>query len=263
MLIEVLIAGAILGAVGFLLGAALWFASKKFHVEKDDRIEKITACFPGANCGGCGYAGCSNYAEAIVHKGAPVTLCGGIGKEEAKIISDVLGIEPVYIEKKTAFVKCYGGLDISDRKYKYQGLDDCVAASRLHDGPMDCKYGCVGLGNCVKVCPTGAISVVLGVALVDKNTCIGCGVCAKACPKNIIDIVTVPVKAFVACSSHDKAAVTKKHCSLGCLGCKVCEKTCKYGAIKVIDNVAVVDNSLCTVCGACVEKCPIHIIEIN
>ncbi len=263
MIKEVLIAGGVLAAIGFILGAALWYASQRFYFKEDDRVERIAACFPGANCGGCGYPGCANYAEAIVYKGASLTLCGGCGADEVKIMSEIMGIEPVYAEKKTAYVKCYGGNTVSLHKYKYQGIIDCEAAARLLDGPMDCRYGCVGLGNCTKVCPTGAIKVVLGVATVDKNTCIGCGVCVKACPKQVIDVVTMPVKAFVACSSHDKGAVTKKHCKLGCIGCKICEKTCQFDAIKVIDNLAVVDSKLCTVCGACVDKCPINIIEIN
>ena len=262
MLINVLVAGGVLAAIGFILGALLWFASKTFHVEEDSRIDDITSCLPGANCGGCGYPGCSGYAAAIVNDGVPANLCGVADSAAVAKITDILGVEAIEHERKTAFVRCRGGNNIANKKYVYHGMNDCIAEARLLDGHMACKYGCIGFGTCTTVCPTHAISVVDGVAVVDQQKCIGCGVCANICPKHVIDIVPVSTRAFIACSSHDKGAVTKMNCASGCLGCKLCEKVCPHGAIKVDSNVASVDSSLCTACGACVEKCPIHIIKI-
>ncbi len=262
MIVKVLIAGGILGGIGFILGAALWFAAKTFEVKQDDRIDKITACLPGANCGGCGYPGCAAYAAAMVNGGAKLDLCGVCDSEGVAKISEILGVEAVAHERKTAFVRCRGGNEIANKKYVYHGMADCIAEARLLDGHMSCKYGCIGFGTCATVCPTGAINVVDGVAVVTQEKCIGCGLCANICPKKVIDIIPVSTRAFVACSSHDKGAVTKANCASGCLGCKLCQKVCEHNAITINDNVARVDSALCVACGACVEKCPIHIIKI-
>ncbi len=262
MLTEVLTAGAILGVTGFILGAALWFAAKTFFVEEDERIEKITACLPGANCGGCGYAGCTNYADAIVNDGAPINLCGACTPENFDNISKIVGAAASDKEKMIAFVKCRGGNNIANKKYDYHGMHDCAAAARILDGDKQCKYGCLGFGTCATVCPTGAISVIDGVAVVDKDMCIGCGACQKICPKGVIQMVPASAKVFVACSSQDKGAATRGNCASGCIGCKLCQKTCTHGAITVTNNFATIDNNICVACGDCVNKCPLHLIQM-
>ncbi len=261
MLIKVIIAAAILGVIGLVLGAALSFASKVFYVKEDERIAQIIECLPGANCGGCGFAGCANYADAIVNNGEPINRCPGCKQSELDKISQIVGAEAVAAEPKVAHVRCSGGNLYANKKYEYYGMSDCAAASRLLDGFMECKYGCLGFGTCAAVCPQHAISVIDGVAVVDKTLCNGCGVCAKSCPKHVIDIIPRDTKVTVSCVSHDKGALTRKNCQSGCLGCKICEKTCEHGAIKVVDNVAVIDFSLCTGCGDCAQKCPKKIIK--
>lgn len=262
MIINVVIAALILGASGLVLGAALSFASKVFFVEEDERIAKITELLPGANCGGCGYAGCSNYADAIVNNGQPINSCPSCKQEAIDAISEIVGVASASAEKKVAYVRCNGGNNFANKKYEYYGMNDCAAASRLLDGFMECKYGCLGFGNCASVCPNSAISIIDGVAVVDEKLCNGCGACAKICPKHVIDIIPADAKVRVRCSSHDKGATTKKNCNSGCLGCKICEKSCEHGAIKVVDNVATIDFTLCVQCNVCAEKCPKKIIKI-
>lgn len=263
MIIKALIAGAIVGGIGLVLGAALWFASKTFAVKQDERIEKITECLPGANCGGCGYAGCSNYASEIITNGAPINLCGALTADGLEKISQIIGVGAELKEKTVAFVKCSGGNDVANKKYQYYGMSDCAAATRLLQGHMMCTYGCVGFGSCATVCPVGAVSIINGVAKVDADSCIGCKACVNVCPKNVIEIIPASAKIAVACSSSDKGASTRKNCLSGCIGCKKCEKSCEAGAITVTDNVARIDASKCTACGKCQELCPVKIIKVR
>ena len=124
-------------------------------------------------------------------------------------------------------------------------------------------YGCLGYGDCVKVCKFGALSIVDGVAHVDEELCTGCGACAKACPHLLIGMVPVKNHVAVRCSSRDKGAVVRKVCSAGCIGCMMCTKVCPTGAITVSDFLAAIDPEKCTNCGACAEKCPVKVISIG
>ena len=83
---EIIIAIAILGGLGIIFGAVLAAASKVFYVETDPRLEKLNECLPGANCGGCGYAGCGGYAEAVLNGEAEIGLCASGGTECAQAI---------------------------------------------------------------------------------------------------------------------------------------------------------------------------------
>lgn len=65
----------VLGLTGLAMGLFLAFASKKFEVEVDPKIEQIMGILPGANCGGCGFPGCAGYAAAVVNEGAGMSLC--------------------------------------------------------------------------------------------------------------------------------------------------------------------------------------------
>ena len=260
MIVKVLIAGGILGAIGFVLGAALWFAAKTFHVEQDDRIDKITACLPGANCGGCGYAGCAGYAAAMVNDGAKLDLCGVCDSEGVSKISEILGVEAVSHERKTAFVRCRGGNEVANKKYVYHGMADCIAEARLLDGHMSCKYGCIGFGTCTTACKYDAIHIVDGIAKVDREKCVGCMACAKVCPRDLIVPVDYNHYTVIACASKARGATTIRGCSSGCIGCGQCVKACPYDAIRVEDNLAIIDYSKCTSCGLCAIICPQQMI---
>ncbi len=263
MIVKVIIAAAILGVMGLILGAALSFASKMFYVKEDERIAQITNLLPGANCGGCGYAGCSNYADAIVSNGEAINCCPSCKQDVLDKISKIVGVETVAAEPCVAHVRCNGGNLYANKKYEYYGMTDCAAASRLLDGFMECKYGCLGFGTCASVCPCSAISIIDGVAKIDKEVCIGCGACVSACPKKVIEIIPRDSAVIIDCSNKDKGAITRKNCQSGCLGCKICEKNCPSNAVHVVDNVAVIDFSICTHCGICAEKCPKNIIKLT
>ncbi len=250
-----------MGALGLILGALLAIASKIFAVEKDEVAEAITQVLPGANCGSCGFAGCSAYASAISKDGAKINACSPGGQNAADAIAGILGVESAQVEEKIAVVRCNGTKDVATDKYVYSGIEDCGAIATLQGaGQKSCGYGCLGFGSCIKVCSRGAISIENGIAVIDTEKCGGCGECVAACPKHLIEVVPKKTKYIVKCQSCDKGAQMKEKCSVGCIGCKICEKNCEAGAITIVNNHAVIDYEKCTGCGVCATKCPKKII---
>lgn len=244
----------IVGGIGLVLAIVLSLASKFFAVPTDEKIEKIRECLPGANCGACGYSGCDGYAEALAN-GAEPNLCTPGGTATATALSEVLGVEIEAI-KKIAVVHCHHSLDKATSAFAYSGAATCSAASLMYGGPLDCKYGCLGFGDCIKVCDFGALSLVDGNIVVDREKCGACGKCVTACPKGIISIERADATYYVACSNKNKGAASRKMCSAACIGCGKCAKVCPSGAITVNDNLAVIDPEKCTGCGECERNCP-------
>jgi Na+-translocating ferredoxin:NAD+ oxidoreductase RNF subunit RnfB len=257
---DILIATLIVAAVGLLCAAMLVLAAKFFAVSEDETEKSIRECLPGANCGACGYAGCDGYAKALAEdKGkntVKTNLCTPGADAAAKAIAEILGVEFEDVVEQVAVVHCYGDCNHTSNKMDYVGIQSCEAAKTMYGGNGKCTFGCIGLGDCVKVCPQEAICIENGMAHIDTRKCIGCGLCAKACPRGIISIMDDVERVLVTCNNKDKGAVAKQKCSNGCIGCKKCEKTCPNGAITVIDNNAIVDYEKCTHCGACAEACP-------
>ncbi len=258
-MIEILLAVAVVGAVALVAGVGLAFASKFLAVPADEKFEAVRAALPGANCGACGFSGCDGYAEAIAKGEAECNKCPVGGDKTAAELSEILGVEVVAV-KKVAFVACGKTDEKTVLKYHYEGINTCAAASLLYNGPLSCQFGCIGLGDCVTVCPQKAISVNDGAAKVDKDLCTGCGLCSKTCPKGLISILPADFKYAVACSNKDKGGVAMKACKSACIGCTKCAKNCPSGAITITDNLANINQELCTGCGECAKVCPNHCI---
>ena len=226
---------------------------------------------PGANCGGCGYAGCGGYAEAVLNGEAPIGKCASGGNECAQAMAAIMGVKAEAVARKVALVRCSGekvydadGNLTKGAKVKanYEGFKDCLAASKVGgSGPLSCKFGCLGYGSCTKACKYGAISVKNGVAVVDEDLCVGCMACAAVCPRNLIIPVEPDRNVVIACNSMAKGAVTTRACTVGCIGCGLCKKICPKGAITVTNNLAVIDYSLCDNCGLCATVCPKKLIK--
>lgn len=249
-----------IGGMGVIFGILLAVASKLFEVKKDERIPKISEILPGANCGGCGYAGCLAYAEAMTAGEAPVNCCPSCNQEKVNLISEILGVEAEESVAKKAFVMCSGKTGIAMPKYIYDGAEDCHTAARLAGGHKACSYACIGLGSCVKKCKFNAISVKDGIAVIDREKCVGCGVCVDECPKAVIKLLPENTRVQVLCSSKDTGKQTRRVCSIGCIGCGICVKNCPQQAIELSDNKAFIDSDKCVNCGICAEKCPQKII---
>ena len=270
-MVEILIAIGILGGLGLVFGLVLAAASKVFYVETDPRLEQLNACLPGANCGGCGYAGCAGYAEAVLNGEAPIGKCASGGNECSQDMAAIMGVKAVEVTRKVALVRCSGekrydksGNLVSGAKLKaeYEGFQDCIAASRIGgNGPLSCKFGCLGFGTCVKVCKYDAISVVNGVAKVNEDRCVGCMACASVCPRNLIVPVEPDRNVVIACASLAKGAVTTRGCTVGCIGCGLCKKICPKDAITIEKNLAIIDYSKCDNCGLCATVCPKKLIK--
>ena len=277
--------------LGFILAIIIVFADKKFYVPENVTVKKIRDLLPGANCGACGFTGCMAFAEAIVNGKANLNGCAPGGTDVAGSIAGIMGDTTVIKGvDKTAKIHCKGGNDEAKERAIYDGIHDCFAAVLVNNGSKECEYGCLGFGNCVSVCPFGAISINKnGVAVVNDEKCVGCGVCVSSCPRKLIEISSESQKIFVACSNHDRGAKVKAYCSVGCTGCTLCTKAVIVANSIEMDNflpklnyetdenfiVAMTKcpshcftdlakgrpivniDTKCTGCRKCVEACPI------
>ena len=259
----IIIASAVIAAIGLLGAVLLVTASKLFAVTEDERIREVELALPGANCGSCGYAGCAAYAKAIV-EGAPVNQCVAGGSAAAEKIAAIMGVEAGDATEYKAMVACRGDLSHTKKRYEYHGIPSCAACNVLYNGDSSCPFGCLGFGDCVKACKFDAIEIVDGIARVDPKKCTGCGACKTACPKRIIFMYEYKrkPKPIVMCSNHKKGVDTRRECTAGCIGCGKCVKNCPVNAITIHDNVARVDYDKCISCRKCVTNCPMNCIII-
>lgn len=259
---DVLIAAAFVAGLGLVCAVLLVLAAKFMSVKEDERLPKVRACLPGANCGACGFAGCDGYAKALIEdEDLKCNLCVPGASAVSKELSEILGRKYESTVKTVAVVRCSGNCKATKPRFEYVGIKRCGAANMFYGGAGSCSYGCIGIGDCAMSCPQSAICLDSGIARVDTELCIGCGICTKVCPHGIITLLPVNYGNVVVCASNDKGAVTRKFCTNGCIGCGKCQRTCKYDAIKVINNLAVIDYNKCTSCGECVGVCPVNCIR--
>lgn len=245
-----------LAIIGFSAGAILALAGRIFHVAVDPKVGALSEILPGVNCGACGYAGCAAYAEALALGGVELNLCAPGGEIVNQAIAKILEKKVNEKIKKVVQVACNGGSRSTD-KYQYLGVGTCTAANQLAGGFKSCFYGCLGLGDCFKICPFDAITMSSSnLPIIDKDKCTACLKCIKACPKNLLVLTLYQPKHFVFCQSHDKGSLVRNHCKIGCIGCGLCVRNCTYEAIEMRDNVAYIIPEKCTNCGVCLEKCP-------
>ena len=250
-ILPALIIALIAGVLAFLLA----YLGRKLKVDKDERIDQVAEHLAGANCGGCGYAGCSAFAEAVVKGEADINKCAATSKENKAEIGKILGVDVADQERTVAVVHCMGG-DYCNTRYDYKGYYSCESEELLVGGNKSCSSGCLGLGTCKASCPYHAINVVGGVAKVDYQKCRSCGACMIKCPKKLISRIPLKAQVYVACSSHCKGKEVMGACSKGCIGCGKCAKVCPHGAITMENNLPVIDYSKCTGCGTCKDGCP-------
>ena len=235
--------------------------SKVCFVKTDERAENIASNLAGANCGGCGYAGCADFAKALSEGKAEISDCGPTSNEGKAEIAKILGIPFSGSEPMFAIVHCAGGA-ISKDKFLYVGNEGCKAQNLFLGGRKQCPSGCLGGGTCKEICPYHAIEIEKGVAFADKTLCEACGVCVKNCPKNIIELIPKSAKVYVACSTHCKGREVIDACSAGCISCGLCVKNCPKQAIVMDNGVPVIDYSKCSGCTVCVIKCPRKCIKL-
>lgn len=259
-LINIAVPVAVMAALGVAFGAALALALKVFGVKSDEAITRILSLLPGVNCGACGKPGCASFAEALAKGEVMPAGCVVSSEEARKSIAKLLGLDHSQKVRTTATVLCNGGVRAVD-KYAYRGIRSCKAASLLFGGHKVCSFGCLGLGDCVDVCPFDAIKMGSdGLPVVDEAKCTSCGNCVKACPKSLYVLLPVSVKYYVKCSSKDPGGMTAKACRSGCIACMKCEKACPSLAAKVESNLSRIDPIRCQNIGKCFEVCPTKVV---
>lgn len=254
-------------AVGLLLGFIISLASHFLSVPKEERIEQIEELLPGANCGACGFAGCAAYAEAIVLNGAPLTRCTSLNADGLQQIGEIMGQKvEAQAEPEKAFIACHAApFDKEATQFLYGGLADCNSRALFYKGPKKCKYGCLGGGSCIEVCPVNAIyRNKRNRVVIDRKKCISCRKCLEVCPMNVIRMIPESANYAVACSHPGKGVQTKADCGVGCLGCSLCVKNSPEGGFFMDGFLAKIDYACSGDRAKAAEKCPVHcIVEIK
>jgi len=247
-----------LAGLGTVFGVGLAIAAKRFAVQVDPRVEKVLDVLAHAHCGACGYAGCEQYAEAVVkNPDVAPNLCTPAGAKGAEAVALITGKKADLREPIFARIMCQGSTSRSRRKFIYEGVIDCRAAVLAGGGDKSCANGCLGYGTCTRVCPFDALHMGNeGLPVVDITKCTGCRKREQACPKKVIEVLPASRMVLVACHSRDKGGDTRKNCDVGCIACGACVKVCPFDAPSIQNNFSRIDINKCKVCGLCVAKCP-------
>jgi len=259
-----------LSTMGLIAALILYFVAQKFKVYEDPRIDEVEDILPSANCGGCGFPGCRNFAEALVKADSFDDLyCPVGGNEVMAQAAGILGKEAVEADPKVAVLRCAGSFENRPRTNLYDGASNCTIVHNLYTGDTDCPFGCFGLGECVDACDFEAMYMdeKTGLPVIIDDKCVACGACVEACPRDIIELRKrnkKDRKIFVSCINEDKGGIAKKYCSVACTGCTKCFKICPFEAITMGTNLAFIDSEKCKLCRKCVVECPTNAIhEIN
>jgi electron transport complex protein RnfB len=252
---------ALLG-VGAAAAVVLAVASQLLKVEENPLVEMVSEVLPGANCGGCGFAGCDAYAAAVVvNPDVPANLCTVGGAECAAKVGEISGKAVVAGEPMVCFRRCSRVEGNVLDKFEYVGMESCESAAILEGGPFMCSWACVGLGDCVRACPFDAMSIQDGMVAIDSGKCVSCGQCVKTCPHHILQIIPRRARVISVCATRDKLKAVSDVCDVGCISCSKCIKACPAKAIYMEDNRIEVDHAKCIAYGAscaevCVNSCP-------
>jgi Na+-translocating ferredoxin:NAD+ oxidoreductase RNF subunit RnfB len=262
-----------LSAIGIAAAVILYFVAQRFKVIEDPNIDLVEEALPAANCGGCGYPGCRNFAEAIVKQAKDEGNISGLncpvgGNETMTKAAAIVGLEAEESDPLIAVVRCSGSHANAPQKAVYDGPATCAFAHALFSGESGCPYGCLGCGDCVRSCDFDAIHMDAETGLpVVNDKCVACGACVDACPRNIIELRPKGKKdrrIFVSCINQEKGGPAKKNCGVACIGCGKCVKVCPFDAITLENNLAYIDPIKCKLCRKCVPECPTNAIhELN
>jgi len=252
---------AIVGGLGLIFSVGLSIASIYLTIKTDLRYEKMLSVLASANCGACGYPGCSGYAKAIL-QGADFNLCTPGGQKTLDAISELLGKKAEAKAKEVARVNCNGTEANCEQRLIYDGLQTCRATTLMTDSTKKCLYGCEGYGDCVVSCMFDAIHMGPGrIPIVDEEKCTACGKCVKSCPKHLITIQPFETRTYIACSNPDKGKAVTSVCKAGCIACELCVKKCPKGALVMKNGIPVWDQGKCDNLGVCAAVCPTGAIQ--
>ena len=239
-----------LSSIGILAAVVLFFISKKFYSFEDPKIDQVEEILPGTNCGGCGYAGCRHFAQALVKATDLATLNCPVGGPMVMVkVADLLGLETVSQEKLIAVLRCNGSSSNVSELVHYDGAESCLLAQSQFAGQSLCQYGCFGLADCVNVCKFNALEInaETGLPVVNDDLCTACGACVDICPRDLFELRPLgpdKKRVFVACMNQEKGALAKKYCKVACIGCMKCVKATESKSVSVKNNLSYIDTDV-------------------
>ncbi|HJA77962.1 MAG TPA: Fe-S cluster domain-containing protein [Candidatus Desulfovibrio intestinavium] len=257
----------VLFGLGLLASVVLAVASRVFYIKEDPRVEAVLEVLPGANCGGCGFAGCEGYAAAVVSDPKiPANSCCAGGAQTSIAVGELTGKTVAEAEPLMSLRRCDKVAGNVSLRYQYQGMPSCAAAAMLRGGVDNCQYSCLGFGDCVMVCSFDAMQIVNGLVQVNARKCTGCGRCTQACPRGVLELVPKRARVAVYCNTHDKLRAVTDICDSGCIKCGRCIKVCPAKAVRLENSRIVIDQLQCLSYGpecneACVSACARHILR--
>ena len=262
---------SILVLLGIGAGAAviLAVASQLLRVEENPLVEEVTEALPGANCGGCGFAGCEAYAVAVVtNEDIPANLCSVGGADTAAKVGEISGKAVVAGEPMMAFRRCSRVEGHVKPRYEYVGSSTCASAALLEGGPYMCTWACLGLGDCMRACPFDAMYIVNGMVEIIPSKCVSCGQCVKTCPRAIIQLIPRRARIMSHCATREKMKSVSDVCDVGCINCLKCLKACPADALSYENRRIEINHEVCLAYGpsceeACVRACPRGIMRYH
>lgn len=235
-------AGVTMLGLGSGFAVVLLIASEKLKVKVDPKVEQIHEALPNLDCGACGFAGCSQYAKAVIaNPGELLGKCAPGGPKTASRIADILNLQISESgPQRRPVVHCRAHAEDKTFYATYTGIQTCISANALAN-VQACDFGCLGFGDCVRSCKFDALHIVDGLAVVDYEKCTGCGACSKSCPRELIEMIPFSQEnmMLVACSSKESGKMTRSMCKVGCIGCGICAKQSEL--FSVSDNLARLD----------------------
>lgn len=255
--------------LGLVAAIALAVASRVFNVPEDPRVEAVREVLPGANCGGCGFAGCDGYAAAVVaDPGIPANKCCAGSADVHVAVGELTGKTVSESEPLFALRRCDKVAGNVASRYQYHGVPSCASASMMRGGVDVCSHSCLGYGDCVQACPFGAMEIRNGMVHVNKRLCVGCGTCIDVCPRGVLELNPRRARVHVSCNTRDKLRAVMDVCTVGCIKCNRCIKVCPAKAVRMENERIVIDHKACLNydqdCGlACVQNCTRHILREN
>jgi RnfABCDGE-type electron transport complex B subunit len=244
MITEAILAVGIMVGLGLVFSSLLAVAYKRLRVYEDPRIDRVEEMLPGSNCGACGRPGCRAFAESLVQKEATPGKCTVSSPAAVESIAGFLGVEAGFEEKRVARLLCAGGVKESHNQAEYYGQKTCRSVSMVTGGNKDCVWGCLGLGDCERVCDFGAITMNEdGLPVVEVDRCTACNDCVEICPKGLFVIMPLRRKLIVQCRSLLEGDAALERCSVACNACGRCAADAAPGLIEMKNHLPVIDYS--------------------
>jgi len=251
-----LVAASALGALATALASLLLFASRRLTVEEDPRFAAVEAALPGVNCGACGQPSCRAFAEALIAGTAVPAGCSVSTPDARARIAGLLGVAVGTAARRVARLACAGGRNRAPFRAYYRGERTCAAASQVAGGGKACSWGCLNFGDCVRACHFDAMRLdEHGLPLVDETRCTACGDCVSACPRDLFRLEPVSRALWVDCSNPESGDALLAVCSVACTACGRCAHDAP-GAIRMTDNLPVVEPGTTNPPRAAIERCP-------